>query len=65
MYLSSFYQQKTIKNFQNVLTKDLKDVDIGMNIKQKLEKKKKKKKRQMCIDIFLNQNFCELTDCLF
>ena len=64
MYLSSFYQQKTIKNFQNVLTKDLKDVDIGMNIKQKLETKKKKK-RQMSIDIFLNQNFCELTDCLF
>ena len=61
MYLSSLYQQKTIKNFQNVLTKDLKDVDIGMNIKQKSEKKK----RQMSIDIFLNQNFYELTDCLF
>ena len=43
MYLSSFYQQKTIKNFQNVLAKDLKDVDIGMNIKQKIEKKKQKK----------------------
>ena len=42
MYLSSFYQQKTIKNFQNVLTKDLKDVDIGMNIKQKSEKKNDK-----------------------
>ena len=41
MYLSSFYQQKT-KNFQNVLTKDLKDVDIGMNIKQKSEKKNDK-----------------------
>ena len=61
MYLSSLYQQKTIKNFQNVLTKDLKDVDIGMNIKQKSEKKI----QQMSIDIFLNQNFCELTDCLF
>ena len=43
MYLSSFYQQKTIKNFQNVLTKDLKDVYIVMNKKQKLETKKKKK----------------------
>ena len=64
MYLSSFYQQKTIKNFQNVLAKDLKDVDIGMNIKQKIEKKNKKK-RQMSIDIFLNQNFCESADCLF
>ena len=41
MYLSPFYQQKTIKNFQNVLTKDLKDIDFGMNIKQKSEKKKK------------------------
>ena len=61
MYLSSFYQQKTIKNFQNVLTKDLKDIDFGMNIKQKSEKKKI---RQMSIDIFLNQNFCESTDCL-
>ena len=61
MYLSPFYQQKTIKNFQNVLTKDLKDIDFGMNIKQKSEKKKI---RQMSIDIFLNQNFCESTDCL-
>ena len=39
----------------------MKDVDIGMNIKQKSEKKI----QQMSIDIFLNQNFCELTDCLF
>ena len=42
MYLSSFYQQKTIKNFQNVLTKYFKYFDIVMNIKQKSEKKNDK-----------------------
>ena len=30
------YQQKTIKNYQNSLAKDLKDLSIGMNIKQRV-----------------------------
>ena len=30
------YQQKTIKNYQNILVKDLKDYFIGMIIKQKV-----------------------------
>ena len=34
MCLSSLYQQKTIKNYQNFLAKDLKDQFIGMNIKK-------------------------------
>ena len=36
MFLLSLYLQKTIKNCQNVLAKDLKDQFIGMNIKQKV-----------------------------
>ena len=56
MYLSSFYQQKTIKNFQNVLTKDLKDVDIGMNIKQKSEKKTTNEYRYFLKSKFLRVN---------
>ena len=39
MFLSSLYQQKIIKNCQNVLAKDLKDTFIGMNIKQKVRVK--------------------------
>ena len=37
--LLSLYQQKTIKNYQNFLAKDLKDQCIGMNIKLKKENK--------------------------
>ena len=37
MFLLSFYQQKTTKNYQNILAKDPKVQFIGMNIKQKLE----------------------------
>ena len=61
MFLLSIYQQKTIKNYQNVLAENLKDLYIGMNIKQKV----KIKKRQIITDIFLNQALWELTDCLF
>ena len=35
MLLLALYQQKTIKNYQNILAKDLKDRCIRMNIKQK------------------------------
>ena len=34
--LSTHYQQKTIKNYQNFLAKDLKDQCIKVNIKQKV-----------------------------
>ena len=37
MFLSSFYQPKTLKNYQNVLVKDLEDWCIGLNIKQNVE----------------------------
>ena len=37
MSRKSLYQQRTIKNYQNVLAKDLKDWCIGMNIKQKVK----------------------------
>ena len=36
MSLSS-HQQKTTKNYQNVLAKDLKDQFIRMNLKQKVK----------------------------
>ena len=39
MLLLSLYQQKTTKNCQNFLAKDLKDQCIGMNIKLKSENK--------------------------
>ena len=61
MSLSSHYPQKTIKNDQNFLAKDLKYLSIGMNIKQKVVTKI----RQVSIDIFLNQTLYVLTDCLF
>ena len=48
MFLSSLYQQKTIKNDQNFLAKDLKDQCIRMNIKQTV----RIKIRQMTIDVF-------------
>ena len=54
MFLSSLYQPKTIKNYENSLAKDLKDQSIGMNIKQKIR-----------IDIFSNQTLYVLTDCSF
>ena len=56
MFLLSLYLQKTIKNFQNVLAKDLKDQFIGMNIKQKV----RTLIQQMNIDIFLNQILLEI-----
>ena len=49
MSLLSLYQQKTVKNYQNFLAKDLKDKFIGMNIKQNV----RTKIQQMIIDIFL------------
>ena len=61
MFLLSPYQQKTIKNCQNFLEKDLKVWCIEMNIKQKV----KIKVRQTSTDILLNQTLWELTDCLF
>ena len=39
MSLSLFYQQKTTKNYQNVLAKDLKDQCTGIRIKQKEKEK--------------------------
>ena len=60
IFLSSLYQEKIIKNYQNSLAKDLKDQFIGMNIKQKF----RIKIQQINIDIFLNQALWELTDCL-
>ena len=42
---------KDNQNIQNLLTKDLKDQCVGMNIKQKV----RIKIRQMNIDIFLDQ----------
>ena len=61
MFPSSLYQQKTIKNYQKFLAKDLKDECIGMNIKRKV----KIKIQQISIDIFSNQTKKELTGCLF
>ena len=60
MSLSSLYQQKTIKNYQNFLVKDLKDQCVATNIKQKV----RTKVRQMSVDIFSNQTLQVLTDCL-
>ena len=37
--LSSLYHQKTTKNYQNFLVKDLKDKCLGMNIKQRVRTK--------------------------
>ena len=39
MFLLSLHQQKTIKNYQNFLAKDLVDQHKGINIKQKSESK--------------------------
>ena len=51
MPLLSPYQQKTIKNYENFLAKNLKDQCIRMNIKQKV----RIKIQQASIDIFLNE----------
>ena len=62
MRLSSLYQQKTIKNYQNLLAKDLKYWFIGMNIKQKV----RAKIQQTITDLLLNQtSLLELTGSLF
>ena len=50
MFLSSLYQQNTIKNYQNFLAKNLKDRYIQMNIKQKV----RIKTQQTSTDILLN-----------
>ena len=44
------YQQKTIRNFQNVFTKDLKNQTIGI-----IYKSNKKKKKKNGYRYFLNQ----------
>ena len=51
LLLLSLYQQKAIKNYENFLVKDLKDLYIGINIKQNL----RMKIQQMSIDISRNQ----------
>ena len=51
LLLLSLYEQKAIKNYENFLEKDLKDLYIGINIKQNL----RMKIQQMSIDIFRNQ----------
>ena len=61
MSLQSVYQQKTIKNYQNFIVKDLKDQFIGMNIRPKV----RIKIRQVNIDIFSNQILFELIDYFF
>ena len=50
MFLSSLYQQETIKSYQNFLVKDLKYQIIGVNIKQKI----RLKLQHMSLDIFSN-----------
>ena len=60
-FLLDFYQQETIKNYQNFMAKDLKDDFIGMNIKEKV----RTKLRQMCLDILSNQILVEPIDYLF
>ena len=52
MSLHSLYQQKTIKKYQNIFAKDLKDQCIGMKTNQEV----RIKARQMSVDIFQNQN---------
>ena len=51
MFLSSLYQQKIIKNYQNSLGKNLKDQFLGLNKRQKVRLKYDK----MSIEIFSNQ----------
>ena len=61
MSVQSVYQQKTIKNYQNFIVKDLKDQFIGMNIRPKV----RIKTRKVNIDIFSNQILFKLIDYLF
>ena len=61
MFLLSLYLEKTIKNHQNFLAKDLKDQFIGMNIKQKV----RIKIRQINKGISSNLVLLELIDYLF
>ena len=49
-FLSSLYQQKTTRNYQNFLAKDLKDQCIGLYTKQKV----RIKLQHLNIDVFLN-----------
>ena len=51
MSLLLLYQQKTKKNYQNFIAKELKDQCIGMNIQQKVRIKIWQANR----DIFFNQ----------
>ena len=57
IFLSSLYQQRTIKTHKNVLANDLKNWCIGMNIKQKV----RIKIQQASTDILLNQSMWDLT----
>ena len=43
MSLLSFYQQKTLKNYQSFFPKNLKDLYIGMNITQETNVKMRHK----------------------
>ena len=61
MFMLSLYQEETMKNYQNVLVKDLKDQFIRMNIKQKVRIKIQK----MNIGIFSNQFLLKSIDYLF
>ena len=61
MSVQSVYQQKTIKNYQNFIVKDLKDQFIGMNVRPKV----RIKTRKVNIDIFSNQILFKLIDYLF
>ena len=55
------FSQEKIKNYQNILAKDLKDQFIRMNIKQIV----RIKIRQMTLDIFSNHILLESIDFLF
>ena len=57
-FLSSLQQQKSIKNHQNFLAKDLEDQNIGINIKEKI----RIKTRQINIDISSNKTLQEITN---
>ena len=51
MFLTSLYQQKAIKNYQNFLENNFKDQCIGINVKRKV----RIKVGQMSINTFSNQ----------
>ena len=56
VFLSSLYQQKTIKNYQNFLAKNLKDQCIGVNIKTNSENKNTTNEYRY----FLRSNFVKI-----